>query len=161
MKTHPLAFAVLVACAATPAARAQQVADPHVALTHTMQQASHDDPLGRHLFPPELVMSNQRAIGLQDTQRETIMQSVRYAQAVLGEMQMRMAGEMERLVELLQAATVDSTAALAQLDRVLMHEHQVKRAHIAMLIRIRNTLTPEQRGRLEAIRAGRAPLMRN
>jgi len=157
VKRHPLALAALIACAATPA-RAQQVDDPRVALTQAMQQASPEDPLGRHLFPPELVMSNQRAIGLQDPQRETIMQSVRYAQAVLGEMQMRMAGEMERLVELLQVPTVDSTAALSQLDRVLMHEHQVKRAHIAMLIRIRNTLTPDQRARLETIRSGRSPL---
>ena len=75
--------------------------------------------------------------------------------AAIYDFQMRMAGEMERLVELLQAPTVDSTAALAQLDRVLMHEHQVKRSHIAMLIRIRNALSPEQRARLDAIRAGR------
>lgn len=118
-------------------------------------QQPQDDPLGHQLFPPELVMSNQRAIALQDQQREAIMQAVRSAQAVLPELQMRMAGEMEGLLELLRAPAVDSAAALRQLDRVLAHEHQVKRTHIAMLIRIRNVLTPEQRVRLDAIRSGR------
>ena len=153
MKRHMPAFAILVLAAATPAA-GQQVEPPAV-LAYQQAQGPAEDPLARHFFPPELVMSNQRAIGLQDAQREAIMQAVRYAQAVFGELQMRMAGEMERLVELLRAPTVDSTASLAQLDRVLMHEHQVKRAHIAMLIGIRNVLTAEQRGRLEAIRSGR------
>lgn len=145
-----LILAVALLAAATSAAAQQP--EPQYVFAQ-MPQPQHDDPLGRHLFPPELVMSNQRAIGLQDPQRETIMQSVRYAQAVLGEMQMRMAGEMERLVELLRTPLIDSTAVLAQLDRVLMHEHQVKRTHIGMLIRIRNVLTPEQRERLQAIRA--------
>lgn len=128
------------------------------------QPAPADDPLGRYLFPPELVMSNQRALGLQDPQRDTIMNTVRYSQAVLAEMQMRMAGEMERLTELLGASTVDQAAALSQLDRVLAHEHQIKRQHIAMLIKIRNTLTAEQRGVLVGIRWGQPgamPLRRN
>ncbi len=118
-------------------------------------QQPQDDPLGRQLYPPELVMSNQRAIGLQDPQREAIMQAVRLAQAALPELQMRMAGEMEGLLELMRGPVVDSAAALRQLDRVLAHEHQVKRTHIAMLIRIRNVLTPEQRARLDAIRSTR------
>jgi Spy/CpxP family protein refolding chaperone len=153
MKRPMLAFAIVVLGASTPAA-AQQMEPPEVSAFRPAQGPA-DDPLGRHFFPPELVMSNQRAIGLEDAQREAIMQAVRYGQAVFGELQMRMAGEMERLVELLQAPTVDSTASLAQLDRVLMHEHQVKRAHIAILIGIRNVLTAEQRRRLEAIRSGR------
>jgi len=152
MKRPTLMFALLAITAALPA-DAQQ--EPSFQLASLPVQSPPEDPIGRQFFPPELVMSNQRALALQDAQRETIMQAVRYGQAVLGELQMRMAGEMEQLVELLQAPMVDSTAALAQLDRVLMHEHQVKRSHIAMLIRIRNALSPEQRARLDAIRAGR------
>jgi Spy/CpxP family protein refolding chaperone len=144
---------VLMAAAAPPLAA--QLEEPRQIAVPQPVQGPSDDPLGRHLFPPELVMSNQRAIALEDAQREAIMQAVRYGQAVLGQLQMRMAGEMERLVELLQAPTVDSTASLNQLDRVLMHEHQVKRTHFAMLIRIRNVLTAEQRMRLEAIRSSR------
>lgn len=146
-----LTSAALLVALAVPCATLAQQQPP---------QGSGDDPLGRHLFPPELVMSNQRAIGLQDAQRDSILSEVRRAQVVFGEMQMRIAGEMERLGELLRAPSVDEGAALSQLDRILQVEYMVKRSHIAMLIRVRNVLTAGQRERLEAIRAGRQPLSR-
>jgi hypothetical protein len=43
-------------------------------------------------------------------------------------------------------------AVLAQVDRVLAIEREVKRAHIAMLVRIKNTLTREQQAALHVLR---------
>lgn len=149
-------LALLCAIAAPVIAAAQSPQDVAMAADafRRAQAGQGEDPLARLLFPPELIMSNQRAIGLQDPQREEILGAVRTSQAVFAELQMRMAGEMERLIELLRAPSVDPAAVLTQLDRVLMHEHQIKRQHVGMLVRIRNALTSEQRSRLEAIRSG-------
>jgi hypothetical protein len=52
--------------------------------------------------------------------------------------------EGQRLADVVQRNAVSEGAALGQLDRVLAVEREVKRARIAMLIRLKNTLTPEQ-----------------
>ena len=44
-------------------------------------------------------------------------------------------------------------AALAQVDEVLAVEREVKRAHITLLIQIKNTLSAEQQAKLAAARA--------
>jgi hypothetical protein len=40
----------------------------------------------------------------------------------------------------------------AQWDRIMALEREIKRAHLALLVRIKNTLTAEQIAKLEAIR---------
>ena len=120
------------------------------------QEPPRDDVMGRYFYPPELVMGNQRAIGLDDAQRKAILGQVRTLQALVVQLQFRLAGEAERLGDLLRAPDVDETAVLAQIDRVLPVEREIKRAQITMLIRIRNTLNAQQRGQLDAARgAGR------
>ena len=120
------------------------------------QEPPRDDVMGRYFYPPELVMGNQRAIGLDDAQRNAILGHVRTLQALVVQLQFRLAGEAERLGDLLLAPDVDETAVLAQIDRVLPVEREIKRAQITMLIRIRNTLNAQQRGQLDAARgAGR------
>ena len=52
-----------------------------------------------------------------------------------------------------QQATVEQAAALAQVDEVLGVEREVKRAHITLLIQIKNTLSAEQQAKLAAARA--------
>ena len=47
-------------------------------------------------------------------------------------------------------------AALAQVDEVLGVEREVKRAHITLLIQIKNTLSAEQQAKLAAAREGAA-----
>jgi Spy/CpxP family protein refolding chaperone len=63
-----------------------------------------------------------------------------------------MQDEAQQLADILKSNTVDESEALAQIDRVLAVEREVKRAHIAMLIRIKNVLTPEQQATLKALR---------
>jgi len=62
----------------------------------------------------------------------------------------------QRLATLLEKPTVDQAAVLAQVDEVLGVEREVKRAHIALLIQIKNTLSAEQQAKLAAARAGAA-----
>lgn len=125
-----------------------------LALPAIAQEPGRDDPMARFFYPPELVMSHQRALGLDDAQRNAILGHVRTLQGTVAPLQFRLAGEAERLGELLRAPAVDEAAVLAQLDRVLPVEREIKRAQIAMMIRIRNALTEQQRAQLDALRAG-------
>ena len=113
---------------------------------------SLDDPFARHLFPPELIMANQREIGLQDAQRTAIVDELQRSQASFVQLQWKMSAESEQLDALLGAATVSEALVLAQIDRVLAIEREIKRAQVGLLIRIRNTLSAQQQARLAELR---------
>jgi len=113
-----------------------------------------DDPLSRFLFPPELVMQQQQAIGLKPEQRTAITRAIKEFQGKVLDLQWQMQEETGRFGELLDKPLVDQAAALAQLDKVLAVEREVKRTHISLLIQIKNQLTAEQQARLTQLRAG-------
>ena len=113
-----------------------------------------DDPLSRYLFPPELVMQQQQAIGLKPEQRTAITRAIKDFQGKVLDLQWQMQEETGRFGELLDKPLVDQAAALAQIDKVLAVEREVKRAHIGLLIQIKNQLTAEQQARLAQLRAG-------
>jgi TonB-dependent SusC/RagA subfamily outer membrane receptor len=113
---------------------------------------SFNDPFAAHLFPPDLIMANQREIGLRDDQRTAIVNDMQRTQASFVDLQWKMSTESEQLERLLEAATVNESAVLAQIDRVLAAEREIKRAQVGLLIRIRNGLTAQQQARLAEIR---------
>ena len=113
----------------------------------TAQQPG-DDPLAKLLFPPELVMQHQAEIGLKPEQRTAITRGIAELQAKAIDLQWRMQEAATALATLLGKPVVDEAAALVQVDSVLNLEREVKRAQLTLLIRIKNTLTPEQQSRL-------------
>lgn len=117
-----------------------------------MAQAPPDDPLRDHFFPPELVMQNQQAIGLGEDQKGFFKTELRQAQQRFTELQWKLEDEMERFVALVKQPQVDEQQALAQLDRVLAAEREVKRTQITLLIHIKDHLRPEQQARLQEVR---------
>ncbi len=106
----------------------------------------------QHLFPPELVMQHQARLKITEAQRNIIVAEISKLQATAVQVQWRVGDESEKLAELLQRETVAEADVLAQADRMIMYETAVKRAQLSMLIRIRNTLTPEQRVMLKVLR---------
>ena len=116
------------------------------------QPPSPEDPLARILFPPELVMQHQLDIGLRPEQRTAITKAIQEFQNKVVDLQWRMQDQSQRLAGLLDKPTVDQAAALAQVDEVLVVEREVKRAHISLLIQIKNTLSAEQQAKLAAAR---------
>ena len=110
------------------------------------------DPFARHLFPPELVMQHQGEINLTDAQRQTLSQAIQQAQATMVDTQWKLSGEAQKLIRLLQSATVDEAQALEQVDRILALEREVKRAQMGLMVKIKNTLTPAQQTRLQSLR---------
>lgn len=114
--------------------------------------AQKDDPIGRNLFPPELVMSHQQQIGLEEDQRETIKKEIGKAQSKFLDLQFQMQRESERLIQLLQARPLEEARILAQADAVMRLETETKKTHLSLLIRIKNALTTEQQAKLMDIR---------
>lgn len=110
------------------------------------------DRFAAYLFPPELIMSHQRELGLQESQRTTIVSEMQQAQSKFVELQWKMSAETERLEKLLQPAAVDEAQVLEQIDRTLAVEREIKRAQIALLVRIKNTLTAPQQAKLAELR---------
>jgi Spy/CpxP family protein refolding chaperone len=108
-----------------------------------------------HVFPPSLIMGNQEAIGLTDAQRKAIIEAMGESEKQLLELRWKLEAESEKLGKLLDAAQVDESAALAQADRVMELEGQLKRAHLALLLRIKNQLTPAQQEKLKGLKRSR------
>lgn len=113
-----------------------------------------DPAFERHLFPPDLVMRHQQAIGLSDAQRDQLSQSIQALQTDVQQLQWDMSAAAEELTALVRETEVDQAAVLSQVDRVLDIERQIKRAHIAMLIEVKNALTVEQHTLLQELRSG-------
>jgi Spy/CpxP family protein refolding chaperone len=106
----------------------------------------------KYLFPPELVMQHQQAIRLTSEQRTSITQGIRDFQLKMVDLQWKMQEEAGKLTDLVQGARVDESQMLAQVDRVLGIEREIKRAHMGLLIRIKNSLTQEQQVALGSMR---------
>jgi len=135
-----LRFALLLA-AVLPAAAAAQAPPPG------------DDPIARHLVPPELVMRHSQAIVLTPEQREAIKKAVQEAQSGFIDPQWQMQTEAGRMVELLQQRPLDEGAILRQLDRILDLERRIKKLQFSLLVRIKNTLSVSQLEKLDKLRA--------
>ena len=137
MKSRLIFFAV-VACAV-----------PLFAQQHPPQD---QDPIGRRLFPPELIMSHSQDIGLQEKQRAVIKTEIQKAQAKFIDLQWDMKEESEKMERLLDQSPANEAKILEQADRVMGLEREIKRTHLTLLIRIKNSLTAEQVAKLETIR---------
>ncbi len=124
---------VSVLLAAAGAASAQQSAQPSA------------DPIGDNFFPPELVMAHQQDIHLSDAQRDSIVAAVAGAQQRATELQWKLQNEVDKMITLVRQPAVNEEQVLAQLDKVLAVEREIKRLHLTVVVRIRNQLTMQQR----------------
>lgn len=113
------------------------------------------NPLASKLFPPELVMSHQRELGIDARQRSAIMKAIEATQTHILEVQWQLADESAKLAHLLDAPRVNEKKALAQADRVMNLEREIKKSHLGLLIHIKNTLTAAQQHKLEALKRRR------
>jgi Spy/CpxP family protein refolding chaperone len=126
---------------------------PALAQTTPKQEA---DPFATVLFPPELIMQHARAIQLNDGQRNSITRLIEELQGRVVGLQWQLAEQLQALTQTLSRPRVDQDRALDQLNRVLETEKSVKKAHLEMLIRIKNVLRPEQQSALARLRGAAA-----
>lgn len=118
---------------------------------------SKPEPLGpveSKLFPPELIMENQATLGITETQRKAILDELDADQKDLLHLQWELQGEKEKLVKVLDVDVVDEKSSAEAANHLMVKENAVKAAHLRMLVRVKNLLTPAQQAKLREIRAG-------
>lgn len=134
---HRIAFALLTLICCASVLRAQ---------------TPPPDPIAQNLYPPELIMRYAGDIALDEKQRGAIKEAVQKAQAKFIDVQWQLQEESEKLVRLLQPKPIDEAAVLAQVDRVLSLEREVKKTQISLLVRLKNLLTDPQEHKLAELR---------
>ncbi len=115
------------------------------------------EPLGAiesRLFPVDVVMEHQGAIALDAAQRDAITKEVARAQTDLVKLQFDLEAEKEKLVKVLDPAKVDEAKAKDAAASLMERENRIKATHLAMLVRIKNVLTPDQQQKLKTLRDG-------
>jgi Spy/CpxP family protein refolding chaperone len=123
------------------------------AVARSQQPPSPDnDPIGRNLAPPDLVMSHSEELGLTEKQRSAIKAEVQKMQAKFIDSQWDLQENTSKMAHLLQQQPVDEAKVLEQADKVMALEREIKRAQLTLLIRIKNSLTPDQLAKLDAFR---------
>lgn len=110
------------------------------------------DPIAQNLYPPELIMRYGGDIGLDEKQRSAVKEAVQKAQTKFIDVQWQLQEESEKLVRLLQPKPIDEAAVLAQVERVLSLEREVKKTQISLLVRLKNLLTDPQERKLAELR---------
>jgi len=111
-----------------------------------------DDPIGRQLFPPDLIMSQASRLHLDEKQRTAIKNEVQRAQSKFLDLQWDVREAGEAMAQMLDQTPIDEARVLAQADKVMGLEREIKKIHLSMLIRIKNALTPEQIALLKQMR---------
>jgi Spy/CpxP family protein refolding chaperone len=116
------------------------------------QQNKTDDPIGHDFFSPDLVMQNQKAINLTETQRNTISKEMQNAQTEFMALQWDLQKETEKFKSLVEKETLTETQVLDQMERLLTIENKIKKRQISLMVRIKNLLSHEQQEKLRKLK---------
>ena len=117
------------------------------------------DPLAHLLFPPDMIMSHARQLNLTDEQKQFMRAEIQKTTAAFQDLQWKLQDQVESLHETMKSTSVNEQQALAQLDKVLEIEREIKRLHIGLAVRLKNRLTPEQQEELHKSRHNHQPPM--
>ena len=123
-----------------------------------LAQPSVPSAVGDSLFPPDLLKTHHQVLNLTEEQKAWLIEEVAKVEGQVAEMQRQSQKEQDALAAVLKKARVDEAAALAQADKALDLEREIKRAQFLLLVRIKNKLTPEQQATLTEIKARGAVL---
>src|SRR5438132_7318063 len=131
-----------VVCMSAVAVARQQPRTPHQ--PDQQQQPGPPPPppdLADAMFPPDMIMQHQRELGLTDEQKTFMRGEINKTSARFNDLQWQLQDAMEALHETMKANNVNEQQALAQLDKVLDTEREIKKLHMGLAIRLKNNLT--------------------
>jgi Spy/CpxP family protein refolding chaperone len=117
------------------------------------------DPLAQLMFPPDLIMAHARQLNLTAEQKAFMRSEIQKTTATFQDLQWKLQDQVELLQETMKSSSVNEQQALAQLDKVLDIEREIKRLHIGLAVRLKNQLTPEQQDQLHKMRMDHHPGM--
>jgi len=127
-------------------------------------QAPHPpdpDPLAHLMFPPDMIQSHASQLNLTDEQKTFMRSEVQKATASFQDLQWKLQDQMQLLHDTMKSPTVNEQQALAQLDKVLDVEREIKRLHIGLAVRLKNRLTPDQQEQLHGMMDHHMPMPGN
>lgn len=102
-------------------------------------------------------MRNQKAIELTPDQQSAIREEMRNALPRFTELQWQLSAEEEALDALVREGSPDETKILAQFDKLMLAESELKRVRFALLVKLKALLTGEQRQKLEELKKLQRP----
>ena len=111
--------------------------------------------LFEQVIPPELVLAEAEAIGLDAGQRQAVQRIQAELQPRMPPLLRQMREERDALMALLSADKPDEAAVLARFDKLGAAETEFKRVRIQMTLRIKTVLTAEQETRALALQGRR------
>ena len=114
----------------------------------------HPDPLAHLMFPPDMILGHARELNLTDEQKAFMRSEIHKTTASFQELQWKLQDQMELLHDTMKSTSVNEQQALAQLDKVLDIEREIKRLHFGMAVRLKNKLTPAQQEQLHKMKMG-------
>jgi len=115
------------------------------------------NPLDHLMFPPDMIMGHARQLNLTDEQKAYMRAEIQKTTTTYQELQWKLQDQSELLHETMKSTSVNEQQALAQLDKVLELEREIKRLHIGLAVRLKNRLTPEQQEQLNKMRMDHHP----
>ncbi|WP_395736136.1 Spy/CpxP family protein refolding chaperone [Prosthecobacter sp.] len=110
--------------------------------------APKNDPFGGAFFPPEVIMQLHSQLGLSPQQLETFQARAMKTQPQSEELRKKLEAESAALAALAKKDHVEEAAIIAQLDKVLDAERELKHLHIGLMVAAKNLLTAEQQTKL-------------
>jgi len=133
--------AVLIPCLVLASASRKGLADP-----------VRTDPIVENFFSADLLINHAQEIGIDDQQKQAIESKVHEDRKEFGDLQQNLQRQIAALAEILRKDRPDEQEALAQLDKVLAAERDIKRIQLTLSLSIRNQLTPEQFSKAKELR---------
>jgi Spy/CpxP family protein refolding chaperone len=122
-----------------------------VPLSATDKSDATADPFAGAFFSPDLVLLARDQIGLTQEQGAAFRTHLEKAQPKTDELRAKLKSETAALAALAKQDRVDEAAVIAQFDKVLDVERELKHLHVGLLVAIKNQLTPEQQNKLREI----------
>src|SRR5260370_17839062 len=89
-----------------------------------------DDPIGKQLFPPELIMSQSQKLHLDDKQRTLIKTEVQRAQSRFFDLQWESKESGDAMAQMLQQTPIDGAAMLDRVGKALSLEPEIHTLHL-------------------------------
>ncbi|MCX7049212.1 MAG: Spy/CpxP family protein refolding chaperone [Candidatus Sumerlaeota bacterium] len=124
------------------------------------QEGGQGEMMTENFFPPELVMQYQKALDLTEKQRDALKGEMRKMLERFTDLQWKQQAEAEAMKSLTNQERPDEKQVMAQLEKLLTAENEIKRLHMTLLVKVKNILTPEQQGKLRELKkqAGQRPM---
>ncbi len=111
-----------------------------------------EDAVDAALFDPELIMQYQGDIGLTREQSVAIRDTLKAHTEAMTGIQWDLVPMLQELTKALEPAKVDEARVKQLLRDILAQEAKAKEEQLVAMVRIKNTLTPQQQAKLRELK---------